>query len=91
MVGLSSRIFRDDHTACQDVAHAAHQLGLRGIAAPAATRLGETLALFQRHLQPDEAPIPLGEPIRWEHLPPDPWILRVIRESEVSEAVQGPA
>lgn len=40
----------DDYTACQTVGRVAHQLGLHGILAPAATLLGETLALFEQHL-----------------------------------------
>ena len=44
-VGLTDDQFRsdiDDYTPCQAVAAAAHQLGLGGILAPAATGLGET-------------------------------------------------
>jgi len=45
-----------DYEPCWRVARAAHQLGLHGIAVPAATRFGETLALFEEHLAADELP-----------------------------------
>lgn len=56
---------------CQRVGQAAHQLGLHGILAPAATELGETLALFERHLPERELPTIVAEG-HWEKLPPDP-------------------
>lgn len=67
---------------CQDVAQAAHQLGFHGILAPAATRLGQTLALFPRRLAANEMPVPVGEPITWQGLPPDPRRLRVISSDD---------
>jgi RES domain-containing protein len=60
-----------DYAGCHRVGQAAHQLGLHGIIAPAATGLGETLALFERHLPAEEQPV-LVEEERWEHLPADP-------------------
>jgi RES domain-containing protein len=65
-----------DHARCQRVGKVAHQLGLHGIIAPAATRLGETLAIFELHLPPEEQPTLVTEE-EWQHLPPDPRILRV--------------
>lgn len=44
------------HARCQPVGQVAHQLGLHGIIAPAATANGETLALFELHLPPAEQP-----------------------------------
>jgi RES domain-containing protein len=60
-----------DYEACQRVAQAAHQLELHGIIAPSATGLGETLAVFERHLPADEQPTILDEKT-WEGLPVDP-------------------
>lgn len=57
---------------CQAVSHAAHQLGMRGIIAPAASRLGETLALFTRHLSTAGQSPTLVAAERWDRLPPDP-------------------
>lgn len=70
-VGLDEAALRGAHGPCQRVGQAAHQLGLHGILAPAATELGETLALFERHLPETELPTISGEG-RWETLPPDP-------------------
>ncbi|MBS1861218.1 MAG: RES family NAD+ phosphorylase [Actinobacteria bacterium] len=60
-----------DYEACQQVGLAAHQLEMHGIIAPAATGLGETLAIFERHLPADEQPAVLGEET-WDGLPADP-------------------
>jgi RES domain-containing protein len=60
-----------NHEACQRVGTAAHQLGLAGVLVPAATELGETLALFERNLSPGELPVLRSEEI-WPRLPPDP-------------------
>jgi hypothetical protein len=65
---------------CQRVGRAAHQVGLHGILAPAATRIGETLAIFEQHLPPAEQPR-LVEAEEWSHLPADPRILRVVPRS----------
>lgn len=71
-----------DYDECQAVGHAAHQLGYHGILAPAASGLGDTLALFPRHLPAEETPVPQQAPQRWEKLPADPRRLRVIRGQE---------
>jgi RES domain len=71
LVGLDEPALLGGHGPCQRVGQAAHQLGIHGILAPAATELGETLALFERHLPEAELPIIVGEE-RWESLPPDP-------------------
>jgi RES domain-containing protein len=57
---------------CQEVAAVAHQLGFRGILTPAATGLGETLALFTRKLSADQIPIRSAEDVIWASWPPDP-------------------
>jgi RES domain-containing protein len=41
-----------DYARCHRIGKVAHQLGLHGIIAPAATGLGETLAVFELHLMP---------------------------------------
>lgn len=60
-----------DYEACRRVGLAAHQLEMHGIIAPAATGLGETFAIFGRHLSADEHPTVLGEET-WDGLPADP-------------------
>lgn len=60
-----------DYERCRHVASIAYQFDFHGIIAPAATRLGETLALFDRLLAIDELPGSVDEVI-WSHLPPDP-------------------
>ena len=60
-----------DYASCHRVAQAAHQLELHGIIAPAATGMGETLALFERKLPASEQPV-LLDVLHWEELPPDP-------------------
>ena len=77
-VGLSLEGLQGPHPPCQRVGQAAHQLGLHGVIAPAATGLGETLALFERHLPAIEIPILHREQV-WEHLPPDPRELRIVK------------
>jgi hypothetical protein len=72
-----------EHARCQRIGRVAHQLGLHGIIAPAATRLGETLAIFEFHLPPEEQPLLIQEEV-WSHLPPDPRALRA-KEKEDSE------
>ena len=67
---------------CQAVATAAHQLELHGIVAPAATGLGETLSLFERHLPDLEVPV-LAAEVLWDVLPPDPRKLRVGEHDEM--------
>ncbi|MEJ7784888.1 MAG: RES domain-containing protein [Solirubrobacteraceae bacterium] len=62
---------------CERVGQAAHQLGLYGIIAPAATGMGETLALFEERLPQEHWPV-LQDTTRWEHLPADPRRLRIV-------------
>jgi RES domain len=73
-VGLSEKdLFSPigEYARCQRIGQAAHQLGLHGVIAPAATGLGETLAVFELHLSPGEQPILVAEE-EWVHLPEDP-------------------
>lgn len=72
-----------DYTACQAVGAAAHQLELHGVIAPAATGLGETLSLFERHLPDVEIPVLVSEET-WNQLPDDPRDLRALRTDETS-------
>jgi len=65
---------------CHRVALAAHQLELWGIIAPAATGLGETLALFETHVPPDRWPILTASEI-WPQLPADPRRLRLSEDA----------
>lgn len=62
--------------ACQAIGAAAHQLGMAGIVAPAATRLGETLALYPTNLAIDRWPVVVAREI-WHGLPADPRRLRL--------------
>lgn len=62
---------RAAYAACQNVSAAAHQLGYHGIIAPAATKIGETLALFADMLTAAEQPR-LTATEMWVQLPPDP-------------------
>jgi hypothetical protein len=81
-VGLSDAQLRSevgDYLACQAVGAAAHQLGLSGIVAPAASRIGETLALFPTNLAVENWPTVIGRDI-WRGLPTDPRRLRMIIE-----------
>lgn len=57
---------------CQEVAAVAHQLGLHGVLAPAATGLGDTLALFTDRLPAAERPTRIPPDTQWQRLPPDP-------------------
>lgn len=75
---------RAAYEACRDVAAAAHQQGYRGIVAPAATGLGETLALFSSRLHKSDVPRVIDERF-WDRLPDDPRSataprLRIIRD-----------
>jgi RES domain-containing protein len=72
-----------DYEPCWRVARAAHQLGLHGILAPAATGFGETLAVFEEHLLPEELPRLIGEEV-WEALPADPRRLRSVKDEDAS-------
>lgn len=78
---------RDAYERCQQIAQVAHQLGRHGILAPAATRLGETLALFVDRLPDTEQPVRIGEDKVWTELPPDPRTapaqrLRLVRDGD---------
>jgi hypothetical protein len=70
----------DDYARCQDVARAAHRLQLHGILAPAATGLGETLALFARHITSEERPV-VTDQVLWATLPADPRKPRAVGRS----------
>ena len=70
-VGLDLDDLSGPHAPCQRIGQAAHQLELHGVIAPAATRLGGTLALFERHLPESELPRLVDEET-WASLPPDP-------------------
>jgi RES domain len=69
-----------DYDRCQAIGVAAHQLGLNGIIAPSASRLGETLALFTLNLPMEQWPTVTTRDI-WRGLPPDPRRLRVVEGS----------
>ena len=56
---------------CQEGSATAHQLGMHGVIAPAATELGLTLALFPEHLPDTERPVLLDQET-WSKLPADP-------------------
>jgi RES domain-containing protein len=74
LVGMTPDQLQSDKTgypACQNVSAAAHQLGYHGIITPAATKLGETLALFTDLLIDGEQPV-LTHTQMWVRLPPDP-------------------
>jgi hypothetical protein len=70
-VGLDEDALRGPWAPCVRVARAAHQLGLHGILAPAATEVGLTLALFEQHLPTGQMPR-VTHRERWPMLPPDP-------------------
>ncbi len=57
---------------CRTVSQVAHQLGWYGIIAPAATRVGETLALFTDRLPAAERPFRSADDVTWSRLPADP-------------------
>jgi hypothetical protein len=69
-----------DYTACHAVAAATHHLGLAGLIAPAASRQGETLALFSANLPAEHWPKVTKRDI-WRGLPPDPRRLRLVDEA----------
>ena len=77
-VGLTREDLEGAYPRCQEIGQAAHQLGLHGVIASAATSIGETLALFTRHLPATEQPGIVDEEV-WETLPADPRKLRLIR------------
>jgi hypothetical protein len=77
-----AQLFSDvgDYAACQAIGAAAHQLGLTGLIAPAATKLGETLALFPTNLPIEHWPTVISRDI-WHGLPADPRRLRLVDET----------
>jgi hypothetical protein len=77
LMGLDRAALAGLHPPCQRVGHAAHRAGLHGIVAPAATGLGETLALFEDNLPETELPV-LTAQKTWRKLPPDPRRLRSV-------------
>lgn len=82
-VGLDDEALRSeigDYDACHEIGRVAHQLGLHGILAPAATGLGETLALFEQHLPANELPTLVSEEV-WDRLPADPRRLRIVPDT----------
>jgi hypothetical protein len=62
---------RDAYERCREVAAVAHQLGFHGIVTPAATRMGETLALFTDLLPQEEEPV-AAHTDYWGKLPDHP-------------------
>jgi len=70
-----------EYEPCRTVGRVAHQLGLHGVLAPAATSLGETLAVLEQHLPASELPRLVGEE-SWEGLPADPRRLRLVSDEE---------
>jgi len=68
----SSTADREAYAACQRVAQVAHQLNLHGLIAPAASKLGETLALFMDLLPAEQRPMRDETDQVWTHLPADP-------------------
>ena len=68
-VGLSLDAIRsEDPRRCQEVAMAAHYLGLEGLLAPSAAGPGSTIALFTDRLHPDSIVEP-GDAEIWSVLP----------------------
>jgi RES domain len=65
-VALDLDALRGPWEPCQRVGLAAHQLGLHGIIAPAATRLGLTLALFEHNLPAEQWPT-IAAQSEWAH------------------------
>jgi hypothetical protein len=73
-LGLSDQVLASevgDYELCQQIGAAAHQLRATGLVAPAATKLGETLALFPMNLPTENWPVVVERGI-WHGLPPDP-------------------
>jgi RES domain-containing protein len=88
IVGLTPADLRSsvgDYDNCQRVGQAAHQLGVHGIIAPAATGMGDTLAVFELHLPANEQPHVLSEET-WAELPPDPRVPRLVEHEREDEA-----
>jgi hypothetical protein len=66
-----------DYDACQRIGAAAHQLGRAGIVAPAASGLGQTLALLPANLAVEQWSVIIARGI-WHGLPADPRWLRAV-------------
>lgn len=87
---LSDTDDRGSYARCQEVASAAHQLQLHGVITPAATRAGDTLALFTDVLPAAERPTRDGDLDKlWSTVPLDPRAisprrLRVVHDSDGS-------
>jgi len=77
VVGLDLDALAGPWEPCQRVGLAAHQLGLHGVIAPAATGLGLTLALFEHNLPAEQWPT-IAAQTEWAHLPADPRRLRAV-------------
>jgi len=82
----------DSYLRCRMVAQVAHQLGRHGVLTPAATGLGETLALFTDLLPESEKPRRAQQDLHWPTLPADPR-QRVIRPLRLISGgvVEGPS
>lgn len=82
MADLTSEV--GDYEVCQGVAAVAHQLEYHGVIAPAATGLGDTLALFRERIGANEFPV-IVKRERWETLPARPGTelgrLRLVRDT----------
>jgi hypothetical protein len=78
-VGLDLDALAGPWAPCQRVGRAAHQLGLHGVITPAATGIGLTLALFERHLPAEEWP-KVTVHAEWTQLPPDPRRLQAVAQ-----------
>lgn len=79
----------DDYSRCQRAAQVGHQLGRHGIIAPAATDMGETLALFTDLTDAaGQQPVRSADDTLWKTLPPDPRLpgargrLSVVRDDD---------
>jgi hypothetical protein len=70
-----------EYEPCQEVGRVAHQLGLHGVLAPAATGIGDTLALFEQHLPAGELPTLIDDEV-WDGLPDDPRRLRLVGDEK---------
>jgi hypothetical protein len=77
LAGLSLAVMQsktDDtaaYAACQNVSKVARQLGYHGLVAPAATKMGQALALFPDLLPKSEQPVHVSDKT-WSVLPADP-------------------
>ncbi len=80
-VGLDGDALAGPWAPCARVGSAAHRLGLHGIIAPAATGIGETLALFETNVVAAGEWPEIVDTAMWSTLPPDPRRLRLISET----------